>query len=100
MIAPTTHYENIFEIPDSVSSSLLNAAKILGEHYRERIGSEGLNLMHASGLAAQQSVFHFHFHLIPRHAHDNLNTMPDMPKWQGDYTLLHEMLKITDSVSS
>lgn len=33
----------------------------------------GINLLHAAGKDAQQSVFHFHFHLIPRHAGDGMD---------------------------
>jgi diadenosine tetraphosphate (Ap4A) HIT family hydrolase len=32
--------------------------------------------MHASGKDAQQSVFHFHFHVIPRYGDDKIDAEP------------------------
>lgn len=39
-----------------------------------------MNLLHASGRAAGQSVGHFHLHLLPRYADDGLNAWPHLPK--------------------
>ena len=33
----------------------------------------GINLLHASGREAQQSVFHVHFHIVPRYPGDGLD---------------------------
>ena len=40
---------------------------------------DGVNSLHASGLAAQQSVARFHLHLIPRRLSDGLNAWPTLP---------------------
>ncbi len=32
-----------------------------------------VNILHASGREAQQDVFHFHIHLVPRRENDGLN---------------------------
>jgi histidine triad (HIT) family protein len=39
---------------------------------REALNLSGLNLVHASGALAGQSVFHFHLHLVPRREGDGL----------------------------
>ncbi|MGB6881751.1 MAG: HIT domain-containing protein, partial [Microgenomates group bacterium] len=33
----------------------------------------GINILNASGKDAQQSVFHLHFHLVPRYLNDGLD---------------------------
>lgn len=93
LIVPNSHFESLFDMPAEASVSLMVAAKVLSERYRNILGCAGVNLMHASGRAAQQSVFHFHIHLIPRFIDDGLDTMPDMPKWIGDRAALHEILR-------
>ena len=34
-----------------------------------------MNLVHATGVAAWQSVFHFHLHVVPRYRADELQVM-------------------------
>ena len=94
LVAPTAHYTDIFDIPNNISACVMNTVKVIGQHYRKAIGCEGINLMHASGVAAQQSVFHFHMHIMPRFTDDNLNTMPHVQKWEGDSVELWKLLKV------
>ena len=46
---------------------------MLAEKYREKLNITGVNILHASGKDAQQSVFHFYIHLIPRYPNDGLD---------------------------
>jgi histidine triad (HIT) family protein len=46
---------------------------------REALAPDGINLVHASGPAAWQTVFHFHLHVIPRYKDDSL-----VPPWPLD----------------
>ncbi len=43
---------------------------------RRSLDPDGINLVHATGAAAWQSVFHFHLHLVPRNQGDRL-----VPPW-------------------
>ncbi|MGB9374686.1 MAG: HIT family protein, partial [Jiangellales bacterium] len=38
----------------------------------ERLGADGINVFQASRQAAGQTVFHLHFHLLPRWSGDNM----------------------------
>ena len=42
-------------------------AKKAGDALVKGLGADGLNLIQNNGLAAGQTVFHFHMHLIPRY---------------------------------
>ena len=46
---------------------------------RDALAPDGINLVHASGLAAWQTVFHFHLRVIPRYKGDSL-----VPPWPLD----------------
>lgn len=51
-----------------------------------------MNLLHASGVSAQQSVPHLHIHLIPRFDDDGLDAWPKFPALQYDKDELLEKL--------
>jgi histidine triad (HIT) family protein len=55
------------------------AAKRLAERMRDRLGSDGVNVLNACEPAAWQTVFHFHLHVIPRYDGDPLQ-LPVRPR--------------------
>ncbi|MDD2678406.1 MAG: HIT domain-containing protein [Candidatus Nanoarchaeia archaeon] len=73
LIIPKSHYENIFDVPKEELMNVVFVAKELALKYKKDWGVSDVNLLNASGKNAQQSVFHFHFHLVPRHENDGLN---------------------------
>lgn len=73
LIIPKKHYENIYEIPERELKRVIVVAKKLAEVYRDALGAKAVNILHASGREAQQDVFHFHIHLVPRYKSDGLN---------------------------
>ena len=90
IIAPKQHVTDIYTAPEPILENLMVVAKKLAIHYKTQIGASGINLLHASGTSAQQSVLHFHLHLIPRFANDGLNTWIEFPSASFDK---NEMLK-------
>jgi len=78
VIAPKAHWADLYDIPASLLQELTVAAKRLAVHYGEALGATGVNLLHASGGDAGQSVKHFHLHLLPRFAGDGLDAWPPL----------------------
>jgi histidine triad (HIT) family protein len=79
ILAPKAHYSNVFTTPVCLWEQLMGVFRKLALHYWDCIGSTGVNLLHASGLSAQQSVPHLHVHLIPRFDNDALDAWPHFP---------------------
>jgi len=73
LLVPKKHYENIFDIPYNYLKRIAKVLKVLSERIKKETGAKGINILHASGKDAQQSVFHFHFHLVPRFPNDKLD---------------------------
>lgn len=73
LIIPKQHFENILDIEDSVLTHLILVSKQIGKKLIVECEAKGMNLLHAAGQVAQQSVFHFHFHVVPRYEEDGLN---------------------------
>lgn len=70
LVLPKNHYANIYEMPDELLSKSIRLAKLWGEKLVKALGADGLNLVQNNGLAAGQTVFHYHLHLIPRYEGD------------------------------
>ncbi|MBS3167538.1 HIT family protein [Candidatus Woesearchaeota archaeon] len=73
LVIPKEHYENIFETPDNVLEKISLVCKKLSLICRDKLKSTGVNILNASGKDAQQSVFHLHYHVVPRYEKDGLD---------------------------
>ncbi|TAH73869.1 MAG: HIT family protein [Anaerolineaceae bacterium] len=72
IILSKKHFENLFELEDNVAARVLIVARKLAIAMKEELNCEGINLLQNNGEVAGQSVFHIHFHLIPRYKGDNV----------------------------
>jgi histidine triad (HIT) family protein len=68
------HASDIWSLTPEDAAGVAHAALVVATSMREALNLSGLNLVHASGALAGQSVFHFHFHLhlVPRREGDGL----------------------------
>ena len=73
LVIPKEHYENIFDIPKELLTKLMVVAQELAVKYQTELNATGINILHASGKDAQQSVPHFHIHVVPRYPNDGLD---------------------------
>ena len=76
LIIPKKHFENIFDIEEEYLNAISGASKKVSLLLKKGLDADGINILHASGKDAQQSVFHFHIHLLPRYKNDKLDTWP------------------------
>jgi len=80
LVIPKKHYENILDIDDESLQHVMHSVKKISNHYVENCGYTAVNVMNASGVDAQQSVFHLHFHIFPRKENDGVKAWPDFDK--------------------
>ncbi len=73
LLIPRVHYADIYDIDPETFERLAGVALSLSRQLTRTNGATGINLLHASGADAQQSVFHFHLHLVPRYQNDGLD---------------------------
>ena len=77
LIVPKKHYESIYDIPETELLNLMETAKKISHRLKSKFNAQGINILHASGAVAQQSIFHFHLHLLPRYFNDQLDLWPE-----------------------
>ena len=71
LILPKDHYKNLYELPDDVAGKVMKLAKKMASLMTNRLQADGFNLVQNNNECAGQTVFHFHYHLIPRYIGDN-----------------------------
>lgn len=94
LIVAKKHFDDLYNIPSDILSELMQMVQDLSKKYKSSLQATGVNVLHASGTDAQQSVAHFHFHLLPRFKDDGINTWPSLPKTEINIQKLFEKIKI------
>jgi histidine triad (HIT) family protein len=79
LIVPKAHSQDLWDIQRQAAEHLMAVTLQVAGMIRRSLHPAGINLVHASGAAAWQTVFHFHLHLVPRYEGDGL-----VPPWSLD----------------
>lgn len=84
LVIPRVHAADIHDISSEDLTACILLAKDVAARTIERLGADGVNILHSAGAAAWQVVFHFHIHVIPRYAGDPLRLpwtpLPGVPE--------------------
>lgn len=72
LVAVKPHVENIYDLDDALAAAVFCTAARVARAAQRAYSPEGLTLYQANGVAAGQTVFHFHLHVVPRYAQDGL----------------------------
>lgn len=67
LVIPRTAAENLFDLPPEDLAALVRTTQKIAIAVRTAFRPDGLTLMQFNGTAAGQTVFHIHFHIIPRY---------------------------------
>ncbi len=90
LVVPKQHCTNILDCSQDVLCKVMQAVQKVCNHYIDNCGFDGVNIINANNKEAQQSVFHLHFHIIPRKSGDNLDVFP---KFDGCKIELQDVCK-------
>ena len=66
LVIPKEPAENSFDLSADGAAALARTTKRIAEAVRKVTGAPGVMLAQLNGSAAGQTVFHIHFHVIPR----------------------------------
>lgn len=67
LIVPKAPAEAIFELDDADLEAVIRTTRRIARAAREAFQPEGVMVAQLNGAAAGQTVFHLHFHVIPRY---------------------------------
>jgi histidine triad (HIT) family protein len=73
LVVPKKHAENILEMSPEDCQKAFKVVKIVTDLLNEKLSPKGFNILNNNGVAAGQTVFHFHIHIIPRYENDGVS---------------------------
>lgn len=72
LVASKRHAANLLELTADEAAAVMRTAHHVARAVMASFAPPGLTLLQANGKEGDQTVFHFHMHLVPRHANDGM----------------------------
>lgn len=97
LVAVKKHAATVFELEETQAEAIARAIVKISRALKKAFEPEGLSVYQANGKAAGQTVFHYHVHLLPRHAGDGMELVwpvknPPREKLEGYAAKIREKL--------
>ncbi|SIQ00842.1 histidine triad (HIT) family protein [Rhizobium sp. RU20A] len=92
LVIPKTASRNILDASDSTLAPLIAAVRKLSVAAQEAFNADGITIMQFNEAPAGQSVFHLHFHVIPRK--DGVGLRPHSGKMEDNAVLAANAEKV------
>ncbi len=84
LVIPKRHYESFLVLPKSVLEKYLGVVQRVAQAVSLALDAEGFNVIQNNGKVAGQSVFHVHFHIVPRFRSDGFELWNGTPYAEGE----------------
>jgi histidine triad (HIT) family protein len=72
VVVPNRHVENIFDLPTELAGPIHETARDVALAFMETYSCEGVSTRQHNAPAGNQDAWHYHLHVFPRYAGDNL----------------------------
>ena len=70
LVIPKVHYDNFLTIPVKELEEMTRLTQYLAGTVKRALNATGFNIISNNGSSAGQTVYHFHYHIIPRFDND------------------------------
>ena len=67
LVIPKTAAENLFDLPEAALTATILTTQRVARAVRKAFDAPGIMVAQLNGRQAGQSVFHIHFHIVPRY---------------------------------
>lgn len=95
IVATRSHVESILGLDDGLARDVFATAARVAKALQAAFHPQGITLLQANGAAGWQTVFHFHLHVLPRHADDGVNIT-----WPAKRPPAAELARLAEKVKS
>jgi histidine triad (HIT) family protein len=98
LVIPKQHYSDFEHVPEEILSDVISAVQKVSVAIKDGLVADGYNIVVNNGEAAGQSVFHSHFHIIPRF-HSDVKMKFNLKKYPGS-SIKEYAAKIRNEINS
>lgn len=67
LVLPKEHYPNIYQVDPELLKHMISVTQSIAIKLKTKLSANGINILNNNEIAANQSVDHIHFHIIPRY---------------------------------
>lgn len=93
LVIPKNHSRNIFFADKEDLEAVICAIQKISKHYKD-LGYDGVNILNANEPCAEQTVFHLHFHILPRKNNDGKHIYPALEKQNNNLEEVARFFKL------
>lgn len=72
LVAVKRHAATLLDLTPDEAAAAMRTAQRIAQAIRDTFNPPGITLLQANGKEGDQTVFHFHLHVVPRHADDGI----------------------------
>lgn len=72
LVASKRHAATLLDLSADEAAAVMRTAHRVAQAIAASFDPPGLTLLQANGKEGEQTVFHFHMHVVPRHANDGI----------------------------
>jgi histidine triad (HIT) family protein len=90
LVIPKAHIRDIWSLDEDTAAVVMNAVLAVSRAIKLALNPEGLNIVNSAGRVASQTVFHLHFHVVPRWREDAMGDIWPAVARSWPETLLDE----------
>ncbi len=84
LVIPKNHHKDFLDVPEQELGGIMHAVHVVARALVKSYHLSGFNFFSNNGEVAGQSVFHFHIHITPRYADDNIRFVLQLKRYEGD----------------
>ena len=84
LVIPKHHHKDFLDVPEGELGGIMHAVHVVARALVKSYNLNGFNFFSNNGEVAGQSVFHFHIHVTPRYADDNIRFVLQLKRYEGD----------------
>ena len=95
LVIPKQHYVGMLDVPAGTLGDVTDLIRQVCRLYEEKLGIDSFQIFNNTGPHSMQTVFHLHFHILPRFENDAISfNATKQPELVEKYPEMLEKLKL------